>query len=119
MVTAASSISSTSTVRARIRDAFLVLIGRAEVVLHEEVAFVEQFIRTEEKEVETMITDALNALAAAKDAVLAKLSNENAALSQAQSDRDAAQAQVSSLQAQLADAETQINAVAVQLNPPQ
>jgi predicted nucleic acid-binding Zn-ribbon protein len=101
----------------RIRDAFLVLIGHAEIVLNKEIAFVEQFVRSEEARVETMISDALNALSAAKDAALKKIADEANALAGAQSDLSAANAQVASLQAQLADAENQINAVAAQLNP--
>jgi hypothetical protein len=93
----------------RLTDAIHVLVGRAEAVFDDELQLVERFVTTEEKRVETMITDALNALAAAKDAVLAKIANDAAALSQAQADRDTAQAA-------LADAENQINAVASQLN---
>lgn len=93
----------------RLTDAIHVLVGRAEAVFDDELQLVERFVTTEEKRVETMITDALNALAAAKDAVLAKIANDAAQLSQAQADRDTAQAA-------LADAENQINAVASQLN---
>lgn len=103
----------------RIGDAFRVLLGTAEVVLAEDIRFAEQFINREEKKVETMIADALNALAAAKDVVLAKVSNDAAALVQAKSDLAQAQSDRDAAKGQLADAENQINAVAAQLNPPQ
>ncbi len=93
---------------------------------------VENVIHTEEKEIETVITDALNALAAAVQSVLNERTADKAALVQAQADRDAAQAAAAqaatdrdAVQAalatanqQLADAETQVNALTAQLNPP-
>lgn len=128
----------------RIRGAWRVLIGRAEgaldaasqsalsdlademrifsnvgsFILNHERTNAVQFIKTEEKELVAMITDALNALNAARDAVLAKLSNDAAAVTQANADRDAAVAKATDLQGQLDDAEAKINAVAQSLNPP-
>jgi F0F1-type ATP synthase membrane subunit b/b' len=94
----------------RLLDAFRAMIAEAETE-------VSHAIHTEEKKVEAMITDALNALSAAKDAVLAKIANDAAELSQTATDRDAAQAALATAQQQLADAETQINAITAQLNP--
>lgn len=102
----------------RLLDAIRVLFGRAEVVLDDELALVERLIHTEERNIATMITDALNTLAAARDAVLAKLGNDEQAVTQANAARDAAQAALAIAQGQLSDAESQINAIAAQLNPP-
>jgi septal ring factor EnvC (AmiA/AmiB activator) len=99
--------------------------ARVEEIAGHDIGIVETFIHTEEEKVHAMITDAISALNAAKDAVLAKIANDANALAgaqsqltQAQTDRDAAQAQVTQLQGQLADAENQINAITAQLNPP-
>lgn len=95
----------------RLSDAFHALVGRAD----DEIALVDQFIKHEEKEIETVITDALNALAEAVNNALAERTSDRASLAQAQTDRDAAQAQVAQLQGQLSDAETQIAAITAQL----
>lgn len=85
----------------------------------------EHFIHNEEQEVDQMITDALNNLAAAITAVVNERATDKAAVAQAQSDlaqatsdRDAAQAEVATLQGQLSDAEAQVNNLTAQLAPP-
>lgn len=110
----------------RVADAFLVLIGKADIAhpveLPELVASLfagaEDSLRIEEQRIEHMLTDALASLANAVHAVLTERDSDHAAVAQAQADRDAAQAQVADLQKQLSDAESQINAMVAQLNPP-
>jgi chromosome segregation ATPase len=94
------------------------LLVQTEIDFRTDVRKAGQFIHTEEKDIEAVITDALNALSAAKDAVLAKIASTQSALTQAETDRDQAKADLATAQQQLADAENQINAITAQLNPP-